>query len=540
MWHQLLRTFTPMETGTAEHNTGQEKGKMVKADDHKRFLGGMMRHFQAILAAVGLISVMAAGLKVLSWRLGFLVIVTGIVKEIFRPDIGQTMVRTVVTGCINLAGHLPPAGGKTPSSLLVSEYGAIGAALGGAVGGAIGGVVYTLLGEVLPVFGQAIGVALGVVFGRIFGQIFTNEILKRNAITDKGIAGPLGGALAGGFGALFGFMAGGVIGGFTGALLGAAGGKYLGNWLKETSLGGMHHFISVLSTIAVGLITSIRHITTLFGVIGLLGSLLAILAMILTKKQQKATHNSTNKKAVDDTSTNKEHVKGKHNTEDGKKEWIKLNNQKRVWQYCELMLSAVGLITIMLTGVMAILTLITLAVVAAVLELFRGGYDSKSLTGVVTAAKGIMGAAVTGCGHLAGLLKQIVGKKVVALVFSEYEGDACTIGGAIGGAVGGAMGGAVLTFLSVIHPVFGQSVGGVLGAILGWTISKAFTTDILTRHGKADNRPAGAVGGAIGGNIGAFFGFLTGGVVGGLAGGVIGMMGDTYLGVRSDWFERAR
>ncbi|XP_062382675.1 uncharacterized protein LOC134070335 [Sardina pilchardus] len=488
-----------------------------------------MEHVQIMLAAGAPISIVAVGLTVLTWRIVISDIVTAIAGANVRLAEGilQTMVRTVVTRCVNLAGGLDPVKEKGLASLVVSEYGAVGAALGGAVGGAVGGTVNTLLGDVLPVFGQATGVALGVVLGRIFGQAFTSEILRRNAITDKGIAGPLGGALAGGFGALFGLMAGGVIGGFMGALLGAVGGKYLGNWLKKTFLGGQQCFISVLSAIAVGLITSLGHITTIFGVIGLLGSLVAIL-VVLTVSNRRHTSKATH------TSTNVQEAKGEeHSNQAENEKGINIIDQKLVWQYFALMLSALGLITILFTGVTAALTLVSLAVIAAVLELFSGAHESKGSSEVVTAAKSIVEPAVTSCGKLDELLKQVVRQKVTPIVLSKRDGDACTTGGAIGGAVGGTIGGAAVSLLKVIHPVFGQAVGGALGVTVGWKIGKAFTTDILNRNGQMDKHAAGALGGAIGGNIGAFFGFMTGGVVGGLIGGVIGMMGDRYLGIRS-------
>ncbi|XP_076148066.1 uncharacterized protein LOC143132409 [Alosa pseudoharengus] len=479
MGHQLVRMFTPVKQ--TEHNTG---GKMVKADNHQRFLGGMRQRFQTMLAAVGLISIMTAGLTVLTLRLVIIVMAQAIVRAIVRQGIVQTMASTVVTGSVNLVKHLGPEKEKRLASLVVSECGAIGAALGGAVGGAAGGAVHTVLGEVLPVFGQAIGVALGVVLGRTFGEAFTNEILKRNAITDKGIAGALGGALAGGFGALFGFMIGGIVGGFMGALLGAVGVKYLGNWLKKTFLGGQQCSMSVLSAIAIGLITSIGHITTIFGVIGLLGSLVAILPVLTVSNKQhtsKATHNSTNKKEVEDdqhTSTNKKDVKEEHDDHEENQKWMKVDVQKLIRQYFESILSAVGLITIIFAGEMPAFTLGSLAVIAAVLELLSGVHRSKGSSEVVRTAKGVVEAVVSGYGKLDELLKRVIGQKIAPLV-SKHGRDACTMGGAIGGAVGGTIGGVAHTFLGVIHPIVGQAGGGALGAIVGWTIGKAFTGDTL-------------------------------------------------------------
>ncbi|XP_062382560.1 uncharacterized protein LOC134070254 [Sardina pilchardus] len=237
-------------------------------------------------------------------------------------------------------------------------------------------------------------------------------------------------------------------------------------------------------------------------------------------------------KAENNTPTNKgkevEAERVQSNQEENK--WIKVAKQKLggIIQYSAEIFLVVGFSTVMFTSVMAhALTLGSLTVVPVVLKLLSGADESKYLAEFKEIVNTFVNNVQIGCKTLLTLLTRIVGEDIAAKVEAEYG---CTRGGAIGGAVGGTISGAAFTFLTVIHPIFGQAVGGALGATIGWIIGKGFTLNSLKEQGlTTDKWHAGALAGALGGSIGAFYGFMKGGVIGGLAGGMIGMMGDKYL-----------
>lgn len=299
-----MYAFSDISHFRLEHKTGQ---KMEKVPEEVHWSYRSMRRFEMMLAAVGLIFIVAADL----WaHTVSLVLITAVVERTIRPDQDtiEALARTVVIGCGKIqallkVGHesekasssgeavaaaigvFVRAGCEKINAFLKKIGGepevacSIGGAIGGAVGGAIGGAVRIYL-RVRDKSFEPVGVALGIVLGRTFGKAFTTTILNRNKKKDsEGIQGQLGGALGGGTGVYFCSIIGEIIGrneiqfcsmigGILGGLLGCVIGALRVNWLLE-------RFISPFAALFIGVIAA------LCGIIGLHGSM--VLAMLMMR-----------------------------------------------------------------------------------------------------------------------------------------------------------------------------------------------------------------------------------------------------------------